>query len=99
MKMTISPSVRPASLPSFRVCSPRARPINANTRHATGNENFWWRYITGPRAVPPLARSAAITFWRSAMYISGRPRSRLPVPKTESAGIWTRSGSVVSETS
>ena len=34
------PSTKLASLPSFRLVAPSARPISASTKHAAGSENF-----------------------------------------------------------
>ena len=45
--MTPMPRTKLASLPSLRLLAPSARPSSANTKHATGMENFLWISMTG----------------------------------------------------
>ena len=86
--MTAIPRVSPPSLPSLRVWIPRATPISAKTRQATGNENIWCRNITSGCGEMPASTFLASSCRRSAMVISGRPREGMmsPLPKTVLSG-------------
>ena len=53
--MTAMPSTNAASLPSLRLLAPSARPSTANTKHATGTENFLWISMIGLCGEMPCA--------------------------------------------
>ena len=82
--MTPMPRAKLASLPSRRVVTPRARLMNANTRHATGRENFWWISMISLCAESSRASSSAACARSSPILISANPRCRPPAGKISS---------------
>ena len=107
--MTAIPRTKLASLPSLRLLTPSATPSSANTRQATGIENFLWISITGivERLVPALQlgdRAPAARGWSSR--VSRAPgrggerrfpdRARRPADRTGRSRRWPgRPGFVV----
>ena len=73
--MTAIPTTNAASLPSLRLLAPSAKPSTANTKHATGTENFLWISMIGRCGEMPCCSNSTARACSSSTRSSRSPRA------------------------